>query len=87
MKGRLSSQMKCQRKTSQRRRIRRKVLLPALRYHDPEPEMDDLDDLDFWVPPVGSRWDDDGRQDRWESSPGNKDAAENDGASGICKLV
>ncbi|XP_062225933.1 SWI/SNF complex subunit SWI3A homolog [Phragmites australis] len=49
---------------------------------EPKPEMDDSDDPDFWVPPVGSRWDDDDGKDRWESSPGKNDAAENEGASG-----
>jgi hypothetical protein len=53
---------------------------------DPEPEMDDSDDPDFWVPPVGNRWDDDDGKDRWESSPGKKDAGENDDASGMCEL-
>jgi hypothetical protein len=53
---------------------------------DPEPEMDDSDDPDFWVPPVGSRWDDDDGKDRWETSPGKKDAAENDDASGMCEF-
>ncbi|KAJ1289353.1 hypothetical protein BS78_02G157700 [Paspalum vaginatum] len=39
--------------------------------------MDDLDDPDFWVPPVGSRWDDDDGKDRWESSPGKNISANN----------
>lgn len=30
---------------------------------EPKPEVDDSDDPDFWVPPVGSRWDDDDGKD------------------------
>ncbi|CAN6249080.1 unnamed protein product [Urochloa humidicola] len=48
---------------------------------DPKPEMDDSDDPDFWVPPVGSRWDDDDGKDRWESSPGKDDSAKHEGGS------
>uniref|UniRef100_R7W8Z1 SWI/SNF complex subunit SWI3A n=1 Tax=Aegilops tauschii TaxID=37682 RepID=R7W8Z1_AEGTA len=48
---------------------------------EPEPEIDDSDDSEFWVPPVGSRWDDDDGKDRWESSPGKDDIAEDEGAS------
>lgn len=45
----------------------------------PKPEVDDSDDPDFWVPPVGSRWDDDDGKDRWGSSPGKDDVADNAG--------
>lgn len=45
----------------------------------PKPEVDDSDDPDFWVPPVGSHWDDDDGKDRWESSPGKDDVADNEG--------
>ncbi|PAN38711.1 hypothetical protein PAHAL_7G191400 [Panicum hallii] len=48
---------------------------------EPKPEMDDSDDPDFWVPPVGSRWDDDDGKDRWESSLGKNDSAKNEGGS------
>ncbi|CAN6239871.1 unnamed protein product [Urochloa humidicola] len=48
---------------------------------EPKPEMDDSDDPDFWVPPVGSRWDDDDGKDRWESSPGKDNPAKNEGGS------
>ncbi|CAN6268265.1 unnamed protein product [Urochloa humidicola] len=48
---------------------------------EPKPEMDDSDDPDFWMPPVGSRWDDDDGKDRWESSPGKDNPAKNEGGS------
>ena len=53
---------------------------------EPKPEMDDSDDPDFWVPPVGSRWDDDDGKDRWKSSPGKNDSAKNKGGSGMCEF-
>ncbi|KAM3368077.1 hypothetical protein ACQJBY_016560 [Aegilops geniculata] len=56
------------------------VVNPSLP-REPEPEIDDSDDSEFWVPPVGSRWDDDDGKDRWESSPGKDDIAEDEGAS------
>lgn len=59
------------------------VVNPSLP-REPEPEIDDSDDSEFWVPPVGSRWDDDDGKDRWESSPGKDDIAEDEGASGKC---
>jgi hypothetical protein len=49
---------------------------------EPKPEMDDSDDPEFWVPPVGSRWDDDDGKDRWEASPGK-----NEGGSGMYELL
>jgi hypothetical protein len=49
---------------------------------EPEPEMDDSDDPEFWEPPVGNRWDDDDGKDRWESSPGKDGVAEDGSASG-----
>lgn len=48
---------------------------------EPKPEMADSDDPDFWVPPVGSRWDDDDGKDRWESLPGKANLAKNEGGS------
>ncbi|PAN38712.1 hypothetical protein PAHAL_7G191400 [Panicum hallii] len=42
---------------------------------------DKKDKKDFWVPPVGSRWDDDDGKDRWESSLGKNDSAKNEGGS------
>jgi hypothetical protein len=54
---------------------------------EPKPEMADSDDPDFWVPPVGSRWDDDDGKDRWESLPGKPNLAKNEGGSGMCEFV
>nr|XP_015636725.1 SWI/SNF complex subunit SWI3A [Oryza sativa Japonica Group] len=58
------------------------VVNPSLP-REPKPEIDDSDnsdDPDFWVPPVGSRWDDDDGKDRWTSSPvkDKDDAAEDE---------
>jgi hypothetical protein len=49
--------------------------------------MADSDDPDFWVPPVGSRWDDDDGKDRWESLPGKANLAKNEGGTGMCEFV
>ncbi|NP_001406554.1 hypothetical protein SEVIR_7G149700v4 [Setaria viridis] len=49
---------------------------------EPKPEMDDSDDPEFWMPPVGSRWDDDDGKDRWESSPGKNEGGSDDGGGG-----
>ncbi|XP_062184335.1 SWI/SNF complex subunit SWI3A homolog [Phragmites australis] len=68
-------------KSSSKDKKKATVVSPSLP-REPKPEMDDSDDADFWVPPVGSRWDDDDGKDRWESSPGKNDAAENEGAFG-----
>lgn len=32
--------------------------------------IDDSKEPDFWIPPIGSRWDFDDGRDRWESPPG-----------------
>ncbi|XP_040379068.1 surfeit locus protein 2-like isoform X2 [Oryza brachyantha] len=56
------------------------VVNPSLP-REPKPEIDDSDnsdDPDFWVPPVGSRWDDDDGKNRWSSSPVKDDAAEDE---------
>ena len=72
---------------SRRKKDKKKaaVVDPSLP-REPEPEIDDSDDPEFWEPPVGNRWDDDDGKDRWESSPG-KDGdgvAEDQSASGKC---
>ncbi|KAL6882551.1 hypothetical protein ACP4OV_011241 [Aristida adscensionis] len=66
-------------KSKSRKKDKKKatVVNPSLP-REPKPDMDDSDDPDFWVPPVGSRWDDDDGKDRWESSPGKNDAAEDE---------
>jgi hypothetical protein len=54
-------------KKNKPKKDKKKGTISSLRYHDrrdPEPEIADSDDLDFWVPPVGNRWDDDDGQDR-----------------------
>uniref|UniRef100_A0A0D9W6A1 non-specific serine/threonine protein kinase n=1 Tax=Leersia perrieri TaxID=77586 RepID=A0A0D9W6A1_9ORYZ len=56
------------------------VVNPSLP-REPKPEIDDSDnsdDPDFWVPPVGSRWDDDDGKDRWGSLPVKDDAADDE---------
>uniref|UniRef100_A0ACD5V5L9 Uncharacterized protein n=1 Tax=Avena sativa TaxID=4498 RepID=A0ACD5V5L9_AVESA len=55
------------------------VVNPSLP-REPEPEIDDSDDPEFWEPPVGSRWDDDDGEDRW-AKLGKDGVAEDDGAS------
>ncbi|OEL13252.1 Receptor-like protein 12 [Dichanthelium oligosanthes] len=67
-------------KSSKKDKKKTNVASPSLP-REPKPEMDDSDDPDFWVPPVGSRWDDDDGKDRWESSPGKNDPAKNEGGS------
>ncbi|XP_021318974.1 SWI/SNF complex subunit SWI3A [Sorghum bicolor] len=69
-------------KSKSRKKDKKKanVASPSLP-REPKPEMDDSDDPDFWVPPVGSRWDDDDGKDRWESSPGKPNSAKNKGGS------
>ncbi|TVU15567.1 hypothetical protein EJB05_39095 [Eragrostis curvula] len=72
-------------KTKSRKKDKKKstIVSPTLP-REPKPDMDDSDDPDFWVPPVGSRWDDDDGKDRWESSLGETDAAENGGGGDGC---
>uniref|UniRef100_A0ACD5UBV3 Uncharacterized protein n=1 Tax=Avena sativa TaxID=4498 RepID=A0ACD5UBV3_AVESA len=53
------------------------VVNPSLP-REPEPEIDDSDDPEFWEPPVGSRWDDDDGEDRW-AKLGKDGVAEDDG--------
>ncbi|KAL6650908.1 hypothetical protein ACP70R_009833 [Stipagrostis hirtigluma subsp. patula] len=67
-------------KSKSKKKDKKKAVNPSLP-REPKPEMDDSDDPDFWVPPVGSRWDDDDGKDRWEPSPGKNDGAEDEGAS------
>ncbi|TVU15581.1 hypothetical protein EJB05_39110 [Eragrostis curvula] len=70
-------------KTKSRKKDKKKSTVVSPTFpREPKPEMDDSDDPDFWVPPVGNRWDDDDGKDRWESSPGKEDATENGGGGG-----
>uniref|UniRef100_A0A0A9A0T3 Uncharacterized protein n=1 Tax=Arundo donax TaxID=35708 RepID=A0A0A9A0T3_ARUDO len=43
-------------KSSKKDKKKASVVSPSLP-RESKPEMDDSDDPDFWVPPVGSRWD------------------------------
>lgn len=72
-------------KSSKKDKKKTNVASPSLP-REPKPEMDDSDDPDFWVPPVGNRWDDDDGKDRWESSPGKQNSAKNGGSSGMCEF-
>lgn len=45
-----------------------------------EEDSDSEEEDDFWMPPVGERWDNDDGGDRWGSDP--ESGPENDGADG-----
>ncbi|KAG8082386.1 hypothetical protein GUJ93_ZPchr0014g46666 [Zizania palustris] len=76
-----SNEVEKKSKSSKKDKKKAAVVNPLLP-REPKPEIDDSDDsdgLDFWVPPVGSRWDDDDGKDRWDSSLAKDDAAEDEG--------
>ncbi|KQJ83170.1 hypothetical protein BRADI_5g13520v3 [Brachypodium distachyon] len=68
-------------KSSKKKDKKKAAVVDTSLPREPQPEIDDSDDSEFWVPPVGSRWDDDDGKDRWESPPGKDDVAEDEGAS------
>ncbi|KAK1318443.1 hypothetical protein QJS10_CPB04g01561 [Acorus calamus] len=45
---------------------------------EPMPNDDDPDEPDFWIPPVGSRWDFDDGQDRWASCSSSGEETDDD---------
>lgn len=85
-KSRIKNEKKKEKKKEKKEKKKKAVVVNPSLPREPEPEIDDSDDSEFWVPPVGSRWDDDDGKDRWESSPAKDDIAEDEGASGKCQF-
>ncbi|XP_047070463.1 surfeit locus protein 2-like isoform X2 [Lolium rigidum] len=81
VQGEQSNEVAKKSKSSKKKDKKKAAVVNPSLPREPEPEMDDSDDPEFWEPPVGCRWDDDDGKDRWESSPGKDDAAEDEGAS------
>ncbi|XP_047067609.1 surfeit locus protein 2-like isoform X2 [Lolium rigidum] len=81
VQGEQSNEVAKKSKSSKKKDKKKAAVVNPSLPREPEPEMDDSDDPEFWEPPVGCRWDDDDGKDRWESSPGKDDVAEDEGAS------
>ncbi|CAM0904162.1 unnamed protein product [Alopecurus aequalis] len=82
VQGEQSNEVKKKSKSSKKKDKKKAAVVNPSLPCEPEPEIDDSDDPEFWEPPVGNRWDDDDGKDRWESSPGKDDGvAEDESAS------
>lgn len=52
----------------------------------PKADNSDFEEPDFWVPPVGSRWDFDDGKDRWESCENSNEETDDDIGQGNLKM-